>query len=118
MKTIAYITGWAVSTLLSIADVWFFQKAVVKIAIWVGTLRSADERLRDLSAGKNYGWTVETISLTSLMILLCGVVAFEVWVDYYFRRSASLELLVKREMKVFILQVVVALVGFLVTVIL
>lgn len=117
MKTIAYIAGWAVSTLLSIADLWFIQQAVVQIAIWTGTLRSADERLRDLSAGKNYGWTVETISLASLLILLCGVVAFEVWVEFYFRRGATLELLVKREMKVFLLQVVVALIGFLATVI-
>lgn len=117
MKTFAYLAGWTVSTFLSIADLWFVQQAVIHIAIWVGTLRSAEVRLRDLTAGKSYGWTVETISMISLLILLCGVVGFEVWVEYYFRRGATLGVLAKRVIKVFIIQGIIALMGVFVTVI-
>jgi hypothetical protein len=117
MKTFVYLAGWAASILFSIADLWFVQQAVVHIAIWVGTLRTVEERLRDLSSGKTYGWTVEAVSMTSLLILLCGVVGFEIWAEYYFRRGTTLEVLVKREMKVFILQVIIGLMGLFATVI-
>ena len=87
------------------------QQAVVTVVVWVGTLRSAEERLRDLSAGRMYGWTVETVSMISLLVLLCGVVGFVVWVEYYYRRGASAGLLGKRVLRVCIIQGIIALVS-------
>jgi hypothetical protein len=117
-KNLACLAGWVASIFLSIADLWSIQQAIVQVAIWAGTLRSAEERLRDLSAGKAYGWTVEVVSTTSLLILLCMAVGFEVWVEYFYRRAGTSGLLAKRVLRVSIIQVVIAVTGVLVTVIL
>jgi hypothetical protein len=117
-RNFAILAGWVVSILLSIADLWWVHQAVVNLAIWAGTLRTVEERLRDLSAGKTYGWTVEVVSTTSLLILLCAAVGFEIWVEYYYRRGAILGILTKRILKVAFIQAIIALLGGLVIVLL
>jgi hypothetical protein len=112
LRYFAVLGGWAASILLSVIDVWSIQNAVVKVAVWAGSLRSAGEQL-----GPSYGWTVETISMTSLLVLLCAVVGFEVWVEYYYRRGATLGLLAKRILGVSIIQGIIAIVGTFVIVI-
>lgn len=113
LSNLAVLGGWVVSILLSILDVWSIQNAVVQVAVWAGTLRSAGERL-----GQSYGWTVETISMTSLLILLCMVVGFEVWVEYFYRRGAPLGLLRRRLLKVSLIQTLIALAAALVAIVL
>lgn len=113
-RNLATLGGWVASILLSIIDLWLVQQAIVNLVIWAGTLRSAEDRLRDLSAGKSYGWTVETVSMTSMLVLLCAVVGFEVWVEYFYRRGATLGLLAKRVLRISIIQGIIAVVGALI----
>jgi hypothetical protein len=118
MKSLAVLGGWAVSIVLSIADLWLVQQAVVQTMVWLGTLRSTEERLRELVDGRSFGWTVETVSTTSLLILLCVAVGFEVWVEYFYRRGAAQGLLARRFLRVSLIQVIIAVAAALVTVIL
>jgi hypothetical protein len=117
-RNLAILAGWVVSILLSILDLWWVQQAVVNFAIWTGTLRSTEERLRDLTAGKSYGWTVEVVSTISLLVLLCMAVGFEVWVEYYFRQGATLGMVAQRVLKVSIIQGSIAMAAIVVSVIL
>jgi hypothetical protein len=118
LRTVGYLVGWAASIILSIIDLWLVQMAVIDIALWMGTLRSAEDRLRDLYTGKVYGWTVETVSLTSLLVLLCLAVGFEIWVEYYYRKGTTFRLLLSRIIKVSLIQGFIAITSVFVSVIL
>ena len=117
VKNLGALGGWAASTMLSVIDLWALQNAFVKIAVWAGTLRSSEQHLRDLTNGSSYGWTVETIRMTALLVLLCVVVGFEVWVEYFYRRGASQGLLAKRVIRVTLIQALIAVAGVLATLI-
>ncbi len=118
LRNLAALGGWAVSILLSIADLWFVQQAIVQVTVWAGTLRSAQDHLRELADGRSYGWTVETVSTTSLLILLCVTVGFEVWVEYFYRRGAAKGVLAGRLLRVSLTQVIIAVIAALVGILL
>jgi hypothetical protein len=118
LKTVVYLAGWAVSAFLSMVDLWLVQQMVIDVAVWIGSLRSAEDRLRDLYAGKAYGWTVETVSMISLLVLLMLAVGFEIWVEYFYRRGTTLSVLFTRILKVSLGQGLIAAASVLIAVIL
>ena len=75
--------------------------------------RSPERRARELSAGKLFGWKIELVGQTMLLVFACVGIGAAIVIEHYYRQAGDRRELARRIVRVVLPQVIVALTGLI-----
>ena len=101
LATLVQLLAWVITTIVAIIDGLAIREAILAILAWVRVINTEAYR-RAGGVGDdiltNFG--LAAVDNAVLFILACALVAFTIWIEYYFRKGRPKGLLYKRIGKV------------------
>lgn len=116
-QTPFYFVSWLVSVVLFGIDLVIAREVVSDILTAIGVAKAAASPETWSYDRLTYLWTAEFVNNATLLVLACVGIALTIAIEYYFRKGKEQGLLVKRVTRVFSIELIVGVVGWIITVI-
>ncbi len=103
--------AWLGSVAAAIVDLAIVREVVLDIMNWIGYRQALQNRARGVPMRGGFNWTIQTVDLTTFLVLACIGAALAVVLDRYYRDGLVKGQFARRLARVAMLLACVAVVG-------
>lgn len=110
-QDLAHLTAWIGTWGLAVLTLLVARNALLDLMTWWASRRTAEALQRELLAGQDFGWKIESVALITLLIAASLGAGMAVFLDYHLRKGADKGDLGKRVVRLLCLETAVALIA-------
>ncbi len=96
---VLHFAAWLVASFGALVDLALARGLAQVVMTRLGAGMSAEKALQLRASGSSFGWTATVVGMTVTVALACLGLGLIIWLEYYLRRGAESERLLRRTIK-------------------